>query len=60
MRVKMMAEIICWEKPDKSYTDRWDQFCEGVDPRQHIRTLKQGDHVRMDRVYVLLANGFNI
>ena len=56
----MMAEIMCWEKPDKSYTDRWDQFCEGVDPRQHIRTLKQGDHVRMDRVYVLLANGFNI
>jgi len=50
MRVKMTAEIICWEKPDKSYTDKWGQFCEGVDPRQHIPTLKQGDHVHTYRV----------
>lgn len=41
----LVIEIICWDKPGKTYTDKWGPFCDGVEPRKHIPLLKQGDHV---------------
>ncbi len=49
---KFTAEVICWEKPGKSYTDKWGQFCDGVNPRQHIPDLKVNDHVRITGKWV--------
>lgn len=48
----MNKEVICWEKPGKSYTDKWGQFCDGVEPRQRIPTLNLNDHVRITGKWV--------
>jgi hypothetical protein len=49
----MVVEIICWDKPNYKKYDKWGNFCEGVNSRQHInynnpdKTPKYGDHVRV-------------
>ncbi len=46
-------EIICWNTPDYSrYSNFNGHFCDGVDPRAHIPTLKAGDHVRITGKWV--------
>ena len=49
---KLTAEVICWETPGKSYTDKWPGFCDGVDSRKHIPALNVGDHVRITGKWV--------
>ena len=47
------VEIICWNTPDyKKYSNFKGHFCDGVDPRAHIPTLKAGDHVRITGKWV--------
>jgi len=45
-------EIICWEKPSSSYTNKFGDYCKGVDTRTHIPTLKASDHVRITGKWV--------
>ena len=46
-------EIICWDTPDyNKYNNFGGLFCDGVDPRAHIPSLKQGDHVRVTGKWV--------
>lgn len=51
----LVTEVICWGHPTKSYTDEWGQFCNNINPQQHLPSLnqlQQGAHLRITGKWV--------
>lgn len=48
----MVIEIICWDKPNQSYNQKWGNYCQGVDSRSHYPSLNEGDHVQVTGKWV--------
>ena len=43
----MVVEIICWVKPTASYIQTFGNYCQDVNPHNHIAPVKYGEHIQV-------------